>query len=144
MDRAAYNRELGLKINRDIWNGRRLELIPECFAESFVADYSPYAVRRGLQELREMIERAHATFENFREEVKTIVADENAIVVHFTIKGRQVGPWGMVPPSGKEVAFDEIVIMKVEDGKVVHQVGVVDNLRGLQQVGVIPTWQKEG
>lgn len=138
MDCTAFNRELGLKINREIWNGRRFDLIPECFAENFIADYTPYAVRRGRDEVQAMVERAHATFENFREEVRTVVADENAVVIHFTIKGRQIGPWGIVPPTGKEVAFDEIVIMTVENGKVVHQIGVVDNLRGLQQVGVIP------
>lgn len=139
MDRAAFNRELGLRINREIWNSRRFELIPECFAEDFIADYSPYVIHRGRDAVRGMVERAHATFEDFREEVKTVVADENAVVIHFTIKGRQVGAWGVVPPTGKEVAFDEIVIMTVENGRVVCQVGVVDNLRGLQQVGVIPS-----
>ncbi|MCC6213016.1 MAG: hypothetical protein IT513_18410 [Burkholderiales bacterium] len=54
---ASFNRELGLKINRDIWNGRQ---------------------------------------------------------------------------------FDKIVIMTVQDGKVVHQAGVIDNLTGLRQVGVMP------
>jgi len=139
MDRAAFNRELGFKINREIWNERRLERIPEYFAEDFVADYSPYAVRRGHDELRAMVERAHATFENFREDVKTVVADEHRVVVHFTIRGRQVGAWGPVPPTGKEVEHDEIVIMTVENGKVVHQIGIVDNLRALRQLGVIPT-----
>lgn len=138
MDRAAAHRELGLRINRDIWNERRFERIPDYFAEEFVADYSPHALHRGRDAIRAMVERAHATFEGFREEVKTIVADENAVVVHFTIRGRQVGVWGVVPATGKEVAFDEIVIMTIEDGKVVHQVGVVDNLRGLQQIGLLP------
>jgi predicted ester cyclase len=139
MDRVAHNRKLGLRINRDIWNDRRFERIPSYFAEDFVADYSPYAVHRGRAAVRAMVERAHATFEGFREEVKTVVADENAVVVHFTILGRQVGPWGVVPATGRQVAFDEIVIMTIEDGKVVHQIGVVDNLRGLQQIGILPT-----
>jgi len=37
---AAYNRELGLKINRDIWNGRQFDKIPEYFAEAFVRQSS--------------------------------------------------------------------------------------------------------
>lgn len=143
MDRAAFNRELGLKINREIWNERRLERIPEYFAEDFVADYSPYAVRRGRDAVRTMVERAHATFENFREEVKTVVADESRVVIHFTIKGRQVGAWGVVQPTGKEVEHDEIVIMTIKNGRVVHQVGIVDNLRALRQLGIIPTPKQE-
>jgi predicted ester cyclase len=135
---AAFNRELGLKINREIWNGRRFEKVPEYFAEEFVSDYSPAFVRRGRHHIQEAVERAHATFEGFREEIKTIVADDERVVIHFTIKGRHTGQWGPLPATGKEVAFDEIVIMTVQNGKVVHQAGVIDNVTGLRQVGVLP------
>jgi predicted ester cyclase len=101
-------------------------------------DYSPSFVRRGRDQVREAVERSHEAFDGFCEEVKTIVADDERVVVHFTVRGRHTGRWGPVPATGKEVAFDEIVIMTVRDGKVVHQVGVIDNLSGLRQVGVIP------
>ncbi|HTK89083.1 MAG TPA: ester cyclase [Verrucomicrobiae bacterium] len=135
---AAFNRELGLKINREVWNGRQLDKIAEYFAEDFVADYSPAFVWRGQQHVREAVERAHATFAGFREEIKTIVADDDHVVVHFTITGTHTGPWGLVPATGRPVAFDEIVIMTVRDSKVVHQTGVIDNVTGLRQVGVLP------
>jgi predicted ester cyclase len=120
---AAFNRELGLKINREIWNGRRFDKIPEYFAEEFVADYSPTFVRHGRHHVQEAVEHAHAAFEDFREEIKTIVADDERVVLHFTIRGRHTGQWGPLPGTGKAVAFDEIVIMTVRDGKVVHQGG---------------------
>ena len=40
--------------------------------------------------------------------------------------------------TGKDGAFDEIVIMTVRDGTVVHQAGVIDNVTGLRQVGAMP------
>ena len=135
---AAFNRELGLKINREIWNERQLEKIAEYYAEHVVIDYSPHSVRQGRDQIRGAVERAHAAVEGFREEIKTIVADDERVVVHFTITGRHVGPWGPLPATGKTVAFDEIVIMTVRDGSVVHQAGVIDNLTGLRQVGAFP------
>jgi len=135
---AEFNRALALKINRDVWNGRQFDKIPEYFAEEFVSDYSPHFVRRGRHHVREAVERAHAAFDGFREEIKTIVADDERVVVHFTIRGIHIGPWGPLPGTGREVAFDEIVIMTVRDGKVVHQAGVIDNLTGLRQVGTLP------
>ena len=137
--RADFNRELGIKINKEIWNEQRFERLPDYFAESFVADYRPYSITRGRENIRGMVERNHATFANFRETIRAIVADEQRIVVHFTISGTQVGPWGPIPPTGKDIEHDEIVIMTVADGKVVHQIGVVDNLRALRQLGVFPT-----
>ena len=135
---AEFNRELGLRINREIWNEGQLDKIPVYYAEDVVIDYSPQPIRRGHAALREAVERAHAGFEGFQEEVKSVVADDERVVVHFTIKGRHTGPWGPLAASGKPVAFDEIVIMTVRDGKVVHQVGVIDNLTGLRQVGAFP------
>ena len=31
----------------DIWNGRRLELIPELYTPDVIADYRPYALHTG-------------------------------------------------------------------------------------------------
>ena len=135
---AGFNRALGLKINREIWNERQFDKIPTYFAEDFVSDYSPNVVRHGRQHIQEAVERAHAAFEGFREEIKTIVADDERVVIHFTIKGKHTGQWGPLPGTGKNVAFDEIVIMTVRDGKVVHQAGVIDNVTGLKQVGALP------
>lgn len=136
---SEHNRELARLINRDIWNDRRFDKLADYFSDDFVMDYSPHFVRRGCAELRAAVERSHQTFEGFREEIKTIVADNDRVVVHFTITGRQTGHWGPLPPTGRAVAFDEIVIMTVQQGKVVHQTGVIDNVTGLRQVGLLPT-----
>src|SRR5712692_6067697 len=63
---AAFNRALGLKINREIWNGRQFDKIPTYFAEDFVSDYSPNVVRHGRHHIQEAVEGAHTTFEGFR------------------------------------------------------------------------------
>ena len=135
---AAANRALAERINREIWNGQRLELIPECFTEDFVADYSPRVVRRGHDDVAAMVRAAHASFEGFREEIHQIIADDEHAVLHFTIHGRHVGDWGPLPATGRTVAYDEIVILRMRDGRVCHQVGVSDALLALQQIGAIP------
>ena len=115
-----------------------MDRIPEYFADDFVADRTPYGVFHGLDELKGAVERSHAAFSRFTEEVKAVVADEERVVMHFTIRGIHTGQWGPLGPTGREVAFDEIVIMEVRDGKVVRLTGVIDNLTGLRQVGAIP------
>ena len=46
---------------------------------------------------------------------------------------------GALPPTGKRVQFEEIVILQIRDGKVHRQRGIVDNLNALRQLGVVPT-----
>lgn len=135
---AEKNKALGLRINTEIWNKQRFDLIPECFTEDFVANYSPRIVREGRDQIQQMVESAHATFEGFTETVRSVVADDRSVVLHFTISGRQVGDWGPVAATNRKVKYDEIIIMQIRDGKVCHQVGVTDTLLALQQMGSIP------
>ena len=135
---SSENRELGLRINQDVWNNQQFDTIPEYFTEDFVADYSPRVVRQGRDQIEHMVRSAHETFEGFKETIRHIIADESHIVVHVTITGRQVQDWGPVPATNKPVKYDEIIILEVRDGKVCRQVGVSDALLALQQLGRIP------
>ena len=135
---AEQNKALGLRINAEIWNKQRFELIPECFTEDFVADYSPRVVREGRDQIEQMVKSAHSTFSGFTETVHDIIANDDSIVLHFTISGVHAGDWGSVPATNKQVKYDEIIIMKVRDGKVCHQIGITDTLLALQQMGRIP------
>lgn len=138
MSTVEANRKLGLRINKEIWNGQRFEKIPQYFTEDFVADYSPRVVREGRDQIEEMVRRSHLTFEGFAETIHHVVADEQFVVVHFTITGKQVRDWGPIPATNRPVKYDEIVIMEVRDGKICRQVGVADSLLALQQLGRIP------
>lgn len=86
-----------------------------------------------------MVERAHSSFADYHEEVQQLVAEGDYVVVSLTTSGTQKGNWGPVPPTGKRVEFEEIAILKIGNGKVVSQRGVVDNLSVLRQLGVVPT-----
>ena len=86
-----------------------------------------------------MVERAYATFPDYHEELQELIAEGDRVVVHLTITGTQLGQWGPLPPTGKPVRFDEILILRIVDGKVVEQRGIADNLAALRQLGVVPT-----
>lgn len=68
------------------------------------------------------------------------VAEGNVVAVHLRITGTQLGAWGPIPPTGKHLDFEEMILLTFNaDGQVVHQRGIVDNLLGLRRVGVMPT-----
>ena len=136
---AEANRELARRINEEIWNGRDYSHVADYFQEDFVADYSPYSMIHGRDQIEAWVERAHTTFSGFHEEVHSIVADEHQVAVHITITGRQTGDWGTVKPTGLPVEFDEILIMTIRDGKVAHQRGIPDNVKALRALGVLRT-----
>lgn len=85
-----------------------------------------------------MVERAWATFPDYHEELLALVAEGDRMAVHLRISGTQLGPWGPVPPTGRRLEFDEMLLLDfAADGRVAYQRGIVDNLAGLRQAGVI-------
>src|SRR5262245_14580084 len=138
------NKAVVRRLFDEVWNTGSLDRIDELYAASFVADYRPYApLRHGHDAIKGMVQRAHAAFSDFHEELEEMVAEGDKVVVRFTITGTQRGQWGPLPPTGKPVRFEEIVILRLVDGKVAEQRGLPDNLAALRQLGVVPTPGKE-
>jgi predicted ester cyclase len=124
----------------EIWNTGRLDAIEELYAADYVADYRPYApLRHGYDAIKGMIQSAHVAFPDYHEHLEEMIAEGDKVVVRLTITGTQLGQWGPLPPTGKPVRFEEIVILRFADGKVVEQRGLPDNLSALRQLGVMPT-----
>jgi predicted ester cyclase len=87
-----------------------------------------------------MVERAWATMPDYHEEMLAVLVDGDRVAVHLRISGTQLGAWGPIPPTGRRLEFEEMLLLTFDEhGRVVHQRGIVDNLAGLRQAGVIPT-----
>lgn len=138
---VADNKVAVQRLFDEVWNGRRFEVIPELYAADFVADYRPYSpLRQGRDAVREMVERAWTTMPDYHEELISMLGEDDVVAVHLRITGTQLGSWGPLPPTGRRLEFEEMLFLTFDaSGKVVHQRGIVDNLAGLRQAGVMPT-----
>jgi GrpB-like predicted nucleotidyltransferase (UPF0157 family)/predicted ester cyclase len=125
----------------EVWNGRQFDALDELYAPDYVADYRPYGpLRHGSEGVREMVERAWETFPDYHEELLSMVAEDWRVSVHLRTSGTQLGPWGPLPATGKRLEFEEMIVLEFDaSGRVVHQRGIVDNLLGLRQAGVMPS-----
>lgn len=134
------NKAIVRRVCDEVWNTGTLEKIEELSAPDCVADSRPYApLRPGLEGIKDMVRRAWTTCPDDHEELEELVAEGDTVVARFLITGTQQGHWGPLPPTGKQVRFEEIVILRLVNGKVVGQRGIVDALHALRQLGVVPT-----
>jgi predicted ester cyclase len=134
------NKAIVRRLFDEVWNTGKLDKIEELYSPDFVADYRPYyPLHTGLEGIKEMVRRARTTFPDYHEELEDLVAEGHKVVARFLITGTQQGHWGPIPPTGKKLSFKEIVILRIVNGKVVGQRGIVDNLNALRQLGVVPT-----
>ncbi len=140
MSNVETNKALVRRLFDEVWNGRNLTAIEELYADDYVADYRPYApLRRGRDGIEQMLQRAWATFPDYREELIDMVAEGDKVAVRLRITGTQMGPWGVIPATGQRVDFEEMIILRIENGRVVEQRGIPDNLHALRQLGILPS-----
>lgn len=107
------NKVLVSEVTEQIWNQRRFELIPQFYSHDYVANTGPHApLRKGHDGIKGMVERTWATFPDYHEEIRQLIAEGDFVVVRLTNSGTQQGQWGGIPPTGKRIEVDEIVMSK--------------------------------
>lgn len=68
-----------------------------------------------------------------------VIAEGNMVAYVTKMTGTQTGPMGNLPPSGKKFTLTNIVIHRIENGKVVETWVSWDNVAMLTQLGFFPT-----
>ncbi len=81
----------------------------------------------------------HTAFPDMHETIEQMVADGEWVAVRETFAGTHRGEFNGIPPTGKRVSVQAQTFFRVRAGKIVEDRPLVDMLRMLQQLGVIPT-----
>jgi steroid delta-isomerase-like uncharacterized protein len=118
--------------------------------EAFKASIGPNYVRHcqamppGLQELRgteeffSFIEDFIKAVPGHQDTISQMIAQGDKVAYISTISGTQTGPMGNLPASGKTFTLVNIIIQRLENGKVAETWVSWDNVSMLSQLGFMP------
>jgi predicted SnoaL-like aldol condensation-catalyzing enzyme len=110
----------------------------ELLAPDFV-DHSPFGPftpdRDGVLGLFRML---RGSFPDLHAVIHDQLADGDKVVTRKTFHGTHRGELMGIPPTGTEVAFDVIDIVRVRDGLMVEHWNVVDAMALMTQLGAVP------
>jgi len=140
------NKALMRRIHAEVSKGN-LAIFDEVLAPNYVRHCQ--AMPPGLQEIHgaETFKAFVADFvnavSNCKDEIDFIIADSNMVAYVTTTTGVQTGPMGDLPASGKEFLLKNIVIQRIEDGKVAETWISWDNVAMLTQLGFFPPAESE-
>ena len=119
-----------------VWTEGRADRVADYYAEDFKADYPMTNWGEGLNGVRQLVNDVRTGLPDYSEEIKLLIDGGDYIVVELLITGTHSGPMGVLPPTGKAVAFRDVTILKLRDGKIIEQRGLSDHLSLFQQIGV--------
>jgi len=91
----------------------------------------------GPEGYHELFSRCLTAFPDFNAAPDTIIADDDAIAVAYTMTGTQTGLLMGMPPTGRKFKIRGVEIFKFKDGKIVERWGSSDELGMLQQLGLV-------
>ena len=127
---------------RRIWE----EILPvgdaESLAQILATDGVDHQARpdepKGLEGAIRTMNWLRRVFSEQRWEIRKVIGEGDTVVVYAAHHARHTGDLMGIPPSGREVAYDYVHIVRFEEGKVVEHWGVRDDMTLMRQLGVLP------
>ena len=92
----------------------------------------------GMDSLRKVFPAFVNAFPDIKIELQQQVVDGNRVSSHWIFHGTHLGNLYGIPPTGKSVRFQNINIMRVEEGKIVQYNSEVGWLSLFMQIGFLP------
>ncbi|WP_406089432.1 ester cyclase [Streptomyces sp. NBC_01013] len=77
-------------------------------------------------------------FPDIRVAVEDVIAEGDKLVSRQTVTGTHLGEYRGHPPTGRSVRYDEIFVVRFDNGRIAEIWGVVDVFAQLRQLGMIP------
>jgi predicted ester cyclase len=123
------------------------QIFPACDVDGLAAVTDPDVVAHGrrpdeppgLEGITRTMLWLGEVFSDQRWEIHHVIGEGDMVAVHATHHGRQTGEMMGIPPTGREVAYDYVHILRFRDGKAVEHWSVRDTMTLMRQLGVMPS-----
>ena len=120
-------------------------IIDELAAPNILLQYSLHAPRRGREDVRAFMKGFREAFPDLGfSGVSDLIAEGDYVVGRWEGGGTHTGPAfsdflaGSLPAaSGRKMRFTGTTVLRVENGKIIEEVGLDDGVTALQQLGLI-------
>jgi len=119
-----------------VLNEQRYDLIEEFLAENIELHGS--GIPPGLEVVKQWFVTIANAFPDGYTTIEDMVAEAEKVVARTTFNGTHQDEIQGIPATGKTVNMPGIAIFRLDNGKIAEGWLVNDNLRMMQQLGVIP------
>ena len=118
----------------EAWNQQNLNVVDEIFAPTVL--FNGQVVTR--ETLKQTLAGRRIAFPDIQVTVEDQVAEGEKVSTRRTWHATHRGPYRGVAPTGKQVKWTQISIVRFSEGRIVEDWTVADELSILQQLGALP------
>jgi len=145
---AAENKAVLASFVEEVINEGQLERADDLVAVDFVELDPLPGQQQGREGLKQVISAFRTAFPDIRWVIEEMVAEGDKVFSRFTWHGTHRGEFFGVPATGRQISVKGMVVDRVVAGKTAESRLLMDGLRMMSQLGVIPaqaavTWPEE-
>lgn len=118
----------------EILNKGKVELFEELCAPNFVKHAIPPAADYGIEGSKQSVMMLRKAFPDIKYTVEDMIEEGDKIVARWTAHGTHKGEFMGIPPTGKQVTFTGIEIIRIEGDKAVEEWEELDRAGLMQQL----------
>lgn len=116
------------------WNERRPAILDELLTQDMKHHGSSEI--NGIEEYKQIYGMYLSAMEDSHIEVKRLIAEGDFVMSQARVSGKQNGPLGNIPPTGKEVSVRIYTVFRLVDGKIAEEWETMDELGMMTQLGL--------
>jgi len=120
------------------WNDREFECFDQIMGADAVLDVGGTTVPCDPAGTRAIAEAWTAAFPDWRFDLRTLVAEGDLVAAHLPYSGTFTNAIYGIPPTNRFARVDEMVIFRIEGGRVAQAWEVYDESGMWRQLGVQP------
>src|SRR5262249_17529503 len=91
----------------------------------------------GAELAKELWGRLLRAYPDLHITIEDLIAEGDKVVSRNTVTGTHQGEYMGIPPTGKSVTYNEVIITRWADRRIVEPWAVVDVLAQMRQLGVV-------
>jgi predicted ester cyclase len=111
------------EVNELLLNQGKLELVPKFFSTNYVAHVQPVDFH-GDEAIVGFVKALRGAFPDLKVEVTVLVEESDRIAWLRTLRGTHRGELAGIPASGGDIVWQDMVVSRLEDGKIIEEWGV--------------------
>lgn len=131
----AENKELVRRYLK-AFNERDRETLSELLAGD-VVEHSIHEQLHGFDEIWEFLQAHFDTFPDYSGTTEAMVAEDDTVVVRYTVSGTHTGQYRDVQPTGHEAEWTGMAMYRIEGGKIAEIWLEENRVRLLEQLEAI-------
>ncbi len=134
----AENKTIARRFNEDVWGRGDEAALEELLAPDFIDHGALPGQTPDREGHKQTLAAFRSAFPDLNVTTEDIIAEGDKVVSRWTARGTHHGELLGIAPTGNEVTFTGIDVLRIAEGKVVERWAEGNDLEVMQQIGAIP------